>query len=87
MCQVVEVVAIQIPQLLLLPQATKYLNIGQAVHPFILSQRMHHQDAIVSRTLEDHQQQRIPGTKVFVQEGPVLDQGIISFIFKIIFRI
>ena len=68
MCQVVEVVAIQIPPLLLLPQATKYLNIGQAVHPSILSQLMHHQGATVSQTLADHQQLPILGTKASVLE-------------------
>ena len=60
MCQVVEVVAIKAPLLLLLPpQVTKYLNIGQAVHPSILSQPMHHQGAIVSQIHGGLQQQPI----------------------------
>ena len=60
MCQVVEVVAIKAPLLLLLPpQVTKYLNIGQAVHPSILSQPMLHQGAIVSQIHGGLQQQPI----------------------------
>ena len=76
MCQVVEVVVIQAPLLPLPPQVTKYLNIGQAVHPSIPSQLMHHQGVLASQTLEDHQRQRILGTRVFVLESLVLDQGI-----------
>ena len=68
MCQVVEVVVIQAPLLPLPPQVTKYLNIGQAVHPSILTQPMHHQGAIVSQIHGGLQQQQILGTKAFALE-------------------
>ena len=76
MCQAAEAVVIQVPSLLLPHQATKYLNIGQAVHPSIPSQLMHHQGVLAYQTLEDHQRQRILGTRVFVLDSLVLDQGI-----------
>lgn len=75
MCQVVgqaapQVLSTHLPP----PQATKYLNIGQAVHPFTLTPLMHRLDVIAYQTLVDHPQQLILGTEAFVQELLALDQ-------------
>ena len=69
MCQVVEQAALQVLSTHLPPpQATKYLNIGQAVHPSTLTPLMLLLDVIAYQILVDHPQQLIHGIAAFAQE-------------------